>query len=262
MSSEPAANGGEPGEEQSFLSHLIELRQRLVRAAVAIIVVFLALSPFMREIFSILSAPLMAVLPEGTKLIATGVVTPFMVPLKVTLFAAFLIALPYVLYQAWAFVAPGLYLHEKRLAAPIIASSVAMFALGMAYCYYVVFNIVFRFIASFAPASVNVAPDIEAYFSFVLGLFLAFGLTFEVPIAVVLLARFGIADVEKLRTARPYVIVGAFIIAAIFTPPDVVSQLLLAVPLCVLYEVGIQLARLVGKREDGEQAPAATSDSR
>jgi sec-independent protein translocase protein TatC len=262
MSSEPSAGGTEPGEEQSFLSHLIELRQRLVRSAIAIVVVFLALSPFMREIFSILSAPLIAVLPQGTKLIATGVVTPFMVPLKVTLFVAFLIALPYVLYQAWAFVAPGLYLHEKRLAAPIIASSVVMFALGMAYCYYVVFGIVFRFIAGFAPASVNVAPDIEAYFGFVLGLFLAFGLTFEVPIAVVLLARFGIADVERLRAARPYVIVGAFIIAAIFTPPDVISQLLLAVPLCVLYEVGIQLARFVGKRETDGQASTAASDSR
>jgi sec-independent protein translocase protein TatC len=251
----------EPGEEQSFLSHLIELRQRLVRSAVAIVVVFLALSPFMREIFAILSAPLLSVLPTGTKLIATGVITPFMVPLKLTLFVAFLIALPYVLYQAWAFIAPGLYLHEKRLAAPIIASSVAMFGLGMAYCYYFVFGIVFRFIAGFAPTSVNVAPDIEAYFSFVLGLFLAFGLTFEVPIVVVLLARFGIADVEKLRSARPYVIVGAFILAAIFTPPDVISQLLLAVPLCLLYEVGIQLARVVGTRAEADSARAAGEGS-
>jgi len=258
MSSEPPAGGAEPAEEQSFLSHLIELRQRLVRSAIAVVVVFLALSPFMRDIFSILSAPLMNVLPEGTKLIATGVITPFMVPLKLTLFVAFLLALPYVLYQAWAFVAPGLYLHERRLAAPIIASSMAMFALGMAYCYYFVFGIVFRFIAGFAPSSVNVAPDIEAYFSFVLGLFLAFGLTFEVPIVVVLLARFGIADVERLRAARPYVIVGAFILAAIFTPPDVISQLMLAVPLCLLYEVGIQIARFVGKRADPEAAGSAT----
>lgn len=261
MSSDPP-NSEEPGEEQSFLSHLIELRQRLVRAAIAVVVIFLALSPFMRDIFAILSAPLMNVLPEGTKLIATGVITPFMVPLKLTLFVAFLIALPYVLYQAWAFVAPGLYLHEKRLAAPIIASSLAMFALGMAYCYYIVFGVVFRFIAGFAPVTVNVAPDIEAYFNFVLGLFLAFGLTFEVPIVVVVLVRFGIADVEKLRSARPYVIVGAFIVAAIFTPPDVISQLLLAVPLCVLYELGIQLARFVGKREPRDEASAATSDSK
>jgi sec-independent protein translocase protein TatC len=258
MSGEPPAGGTEPGEEQSFLSHLIELRQRLVRSAIAVVVIFLALSPFMRDIFAILSAPLMSVLPEGTKLIATGVITPFMVPLKLTLFVSFLIALPYVLYQVWAFVAPGLYLHEKRLAAPIIASSVAMFALGMAYCYFVVFRLVFRFIASFAPTTVNVAPDIDAYFSFVLGLFLAFGLTFEVPIVVVLLARFGIADVERLKAARPYVIVGAFIVAAIFTPPDVISQLLLAVPLCLLYEVGIQVARLVGKRADAEAAGSAS----
>jgi sec-independent protein translocase protein TatC len=257
MSSEPPAAGAEPGEEQSFLSHLIELRQRLVRSAIVIVVIFLALSPFMRDIFTILSAPLMSVLPEGTKLIATGVITPFMVPLKLTLFVSFLIALPYVLYQAWAFIAPGLYLHERRLAAPIIASSVAMFALGMAYCYFIVFRLVFRFIASFAPSSVNVAPDIDAYFSFVLGLFLAFGLTFEVPIIVVLLARFGIADVERLKASRPYVIVGAFILAAIFTPPDVISQLLLAIPLCLLYEIGIQLARVVGKRADPEAADAA-----
>jgi len=257
MSSVPPAAGAEPGEEQSFLSHLIERRQRLVRSAIVIVVIFLALSPFMRDIFTILSAPLMSVLPEGTKLIATGVITPFMVPLKLTLFVSFLIALPYVLYQAWAFIAPGLYLHERRLAAPIIASSVAMFALGMAYCYFIVFRLVFRFIASFAPSSVNVAPDIDAYFSFVLGLFLAFGLTFEVPIIVVLLARFGIADVERLKASRPYVIVGAFILAAIFTPPDVISQLLLAIPLCLLYEIGIQLARVVGKRADPEAADAA-----
>ena len=258
MSAEPPAGGAEPGEEQSFLSHLIELRQRLVRSAIAVVVVFLALSPFMRDIFELLSAPLMSVLPAGTKLIATGVVAPFMVPLKLTLFVSFLVVLPYVLYQAWAFVAPGLYLHEKRLAAPIIASSMAMFGLGMAYCYFVVFGLVFRFIASFAPATVNVAPDIDAYFSFVLGLFLAFGLTFEVPIVVVMLARFGIADVDRLKASRPYVIVGAFIVAAIFTPPDVISQLLLAVPLCLLYEVGIQVARLVGKRPESEAAGSAT----
>ena len=246
-------------QEQSFLSHLIELRQRLVRAAVATLIVFLAMTPFMRQIFDYLSKPLTAALPEGTKLLATGVVTPFMVPLKVTLFCAFVVALPYVLYQAWSFVAPGLYRHEKRFAMPIIASSVAMFLLGMAYCYYVVFGFVFKFIAGFAPATVNVAPDIEAYFSFVLGMFLAFGLTFEVPIVVVLLARFGIATVDKLKAARPYVIVGAFIVAAIFTPPDVLSQMLLAIPLCILYELGIQLARFFGKpRTEAETSEAAS----
>jgi len=244
----------EPGQEQSFLSHLVELRTRIVRAAVAILIVFLALTPFMKEIFDQLSQPMMAALPAGSKLLATGVITPFMVPLKVTLFAAFLIALPYVLWQVWSFVAPGLYKHEKLLAAPLIFSSVMMFFAGMAYCYFIVFGLVFRFIAGFAPASVSVSPDIEAYFSFVIGMFLAFGLTFEVPIVVVLLARFGLASVEKLKQARPYVIVGAFIIAAIFTPPDVLSQLLLAVPLVVLYELGIFLSRFFVKPKPDEEA--------
>lgn len=250
--STPAGN-----EEQSFMSHLIELRQRLVRAALAILIVFLALTPFMRQIFDFVSQPMKAALPAGATLLATGIITPFMVPLKVTLFAAFLIALPYVLYQVWAFVAPGLYKHEKNLAAPLIASSVFMFFLGMAYCYFVVFGFVFKFIAGFAPANVTVAPDIEAYFGFVLSMFMAFGLTFEVPVAVVLLARTGLVSVAKLKAARPYVIVGAFIIAAIFTPPDVLSQLLLAIPLCVLYEVGLQIARFTGKPKPVEDQSAA-----
>jgi sec-independent protein translocase protein TatC len=246
--------GAEPGQEQSFLSHLIELRSRLVRSAIAILVVFLALSPFMKEIFDLLSEPMMAALPAGSKLLATGVITPFMVPLKVTLFSAFIIALPYVLWQVWAFVAPGLYRHEKKLAAPLIISSVAMFAAGVAYCYFIVFKLIFRFIANFAPVSVTVSPDIEAYFSFVMGMFIAFGITFEVPIVVVLLVRFGIASVEKLKQVRPYVIVGAFIVAAIFTPPDVVSQLLLAIPLVVLYELGILVARFVEKPKPAEES--------
>ncbi|MCA3222162.1 MAG: twin-arginine translocase subunit TatC [Burkholderiales bacterium] len=243
------------GEEQSFISHLVELRQRLVRAALAVLAVFLCLTPFMKQIFDLLSRPMMVALPEGTKLLATGVITPFMVPLKLTMFTAFVIALPYVLYQTWAFVAPGLYKHEKRLAAPIIVSSVGMFLLGMAYCYFIVFGFVFKFIAGFAPASVAVAPDIEAYFSFVLGMFLAFGLAFEMPVVVVLLARFGIASLDALKKARPYVIVGAFIVAAIFTPPDVLSQLLLAIPLCLLYELGLQIARFLVR-----PAPAAGAD--
>jgi sec-independent protein translocase protein TatC len=176
----------------------------------------------------------------------------------VTLFVAFLIALPFVLYQIWAFVAPGLYDHERRLAGPVIFSSVVMFVGGMAYCYFVVFNVVFRFIARFAPSSVNVAPDLEAYVSFVLGLFLAFGGAFEVPIVVLLLVRFGLVPLDKLTQVRPYVIVGAFVVAAIFTPPDVLSQLLLAVPLVVLYELGIVLARLFGKRPEPAAAGPVT----
>jgi sec-independent protein translocase protein TatC len=233
-------------EEQGFLSHLIELRQRLVRAASAVLIVFGAMSPFMREIFDWVSRPMMAALPQGAKLLATGVIAPFMVPLKITLFVSLLVALPYVLYQAWAFVAPGLYRHEKRLAAPVIVSSVLMFFAGIAYCYFVVFRVVFRFIARFAPDSVSVTPDIDAYFSFVLRMFVAFGITFEVPIAVLLLVRLGVVSVARLRELRPYVIVGAFVVAAIFTPPDVLSQLLLAVPLCLLFEFGVILGALVG----------------
>lgn len=248
-----SAETEEQAPEQSFLSHLVELRQRIVRAAIAIIIVFIPMAFFMQQIFDFLSKPMLAALPAGTKLLATGVITPFMVPLKVTLFAAFLVALPYVLWQAWAFVAPGLYRHEKRLAGPLIASSVLMFFAGMAYCYFVVFGFVFKFISGFAPVSVQVAPDIEAYFGFVMSLFIAFGLTFEVPIVVVLLVRTGIASIDKLKKARPYVIVGAFIVAAIFTPPDVLSQLLLAIPLCLLYELGIVIARFVGGPKAAEE---------
>jgi sec-independent protein translocase protein TatC len=257
MSALPPESGEGADQEQGFLSHLIELRNRLVRSALAVVIVFLGLTPFMKDIFDVLSRPLMIALPEGTKLLATGVITPFMVPLKVTLFVALLIALPYVLWQAWAFVAPGLYKHEKRLAVPILVSSVLMFFLGVAYCYFIVFGFVFKFIAGFAPESVNVAPDIEAYFSFVLGMFLAFGLTFEVPIAVVLTVRFGIASAARLKQARPYVIVGAFIVAAIFTPPDVLSQLLLALPLCLLYELGIQVSRFVVPAKAADEEAAA-----
>lgn len=256
-----SSDSEQPGTEQSFLSHLVELRQRVVRAAIAIIVIFIPMAFFMQQIFDFLSRPMLAALPTGTKLLATGVITPFMVPLKVTLFGAFLIALPYVLWQVWMFVAPGLYRHEKRLAGPLIASSVLMFFAGMAYCYFVVFGFVFKFIAGFAPASVSVSPDIEAYFGFVMSMFIAFGLTFEVPIVVVLLVRFGIATIDKLKKARPYVIVGAFIVAAIFTPPDVLSQLLLAIPLCILYELGIFVARFVGGPKNADEAAAQEASS-
>jgi sec-independent protein translocase protein TatC len=264
-----APNGNDPQPENadaeappgdSFMSHLVELRQRVVRAAGAVLLVFIVLSPFMRFIFDMVSLPLMSALPEGTRLLATGVISPFFVPLKVTLFVAFLIALPYVLYQVWAFVAPGLYQHEKRLALPVLSSSIAMFFLGMAYCYFVVFGFVFRFIAGFAPDSVAVAPDIENYLSFVMGMFLAFGLTFEVPVVVVLLVRFGVATIEQLKLARPYVIVGAFVVAAIVTPPDVVSQLLLAIPLCLLYEVGLQIARFTGLSPSRAEADAQAAE--
>ena len=185
-------------------------------------------------------------------MIAIGVVTPFMVPVKVTALVAFMIALPYVLYQAWAFVAPGLYEHEKKLALPLVIGSTALFLLGVAFCYFFVFGRVFAFIHSFAPKSISPAPDIEAYFSFVITMFIAFGVTFEIPIVVIVLVRMGVVSVEKLRDARPYVIVGAFIIAAVVTPPDVLSQLLLAIPMCLLYEAGLVLARFVKAAESNQ----------
>ncbi|NYT58642.1 twin-arginine translocase subunit TatC [Alcaligenaceae bacterium] len=236
--------------QDTFISHLVELRTRLLKAVVAMLAVFIVLFiyPGPSAIYDVLAQPMLASLPEGTRMIATGVITPFMVPIKVTMLAAFVIALPVVLYQAWAFVAPGLYKHEQRLALPLIASSTALFLLGMAFCYFFVFRTVFHFIAGFAPESITPAPDIEAYVSFVLTMFVAFGVTFEVPIAVILLVMSGMVTVEKLRAARGYVVVGAFVIAAVVTPPDVVSQFMLAVPLCLLFEVGVILASMLKKK--------------
>jgi len=238
-------------DQESFISHLVELRQRLVRAVGAVLAIFvvLFLYPGSGYIYDVLALPLMNALPEGSKMIATGVITPFMVPVKVTALVGFMIALPFVLYQAWAFVAPGLYEHEKKLALPLIVASTVLFFLGVAFCYFFVFGKVFAFIHDFAPKSITPAPDIEAYFSFVITMFLAFGITFEIPIVVIVLVRMGIVTVEKLREARPYVVVGAFVIAAIVTPPDVLSQFMLAVPMCLLYEAGVFLARFVGVRK-------------
>jgi sec-independent protein translocase protein TatC len=237
-------------KEDTFISHLVELRQRLVRALGSFAVVFVALFiyPGGGPIYDVLALPLMNALPEGTKMIATGVITPFMVPVKVTALVALMVALPYMLYEAWAFVAPGLYEHEKKLALPIVVASTLLFYLGVAFCYFFVFGKVFTFIHEFAPKSITPAPDIEAYFSFVITMFIAFGATFEIPIVVILLARAGVVSVERMRDARPYVIVGAFVVAAIVTPPDVLSQFMLAVPMCLLYEAGLICARVLGKR--------------
>jgi len=241
-------------DQESFISHLVELRQRLVRAVGAVLAIFVVLFiyPGSGFIYDLLALPLMNALPEGAKMIATGVVTPFMVPVKVTVLAGFMVALPYVLYQAWAFVAPGLYEHEKKLAVPLIVASTVLFFVGVAFCYFFVFGKVFAFIHDFAPKSITPAPDIEAYFSFVITMFLAFGVTFEIPIVVIVLVRMGIVSVEKLRDARPYVIVGAFVVAAVVTPPDVLSQFMLAVPMCLLYEAGLFLSRFIAVRPKEE----------
>jgi sec-independent protein translocase protein TatC len=252
--------------EDSFISHLLELRTRLLRAIVVIGVVFVCLMPWAGAIYDLLASPLIAALPPETRMIATGVVTPFIVPLKITLLVAFVLALPFVLYQAWAFVAPGLYAHERRLALPLVAGSTLLFLAGMAFCYFFVFRMVFSFITQFAPKSVVPAPDIEQYLSFVMTMFIAFGMTFEVPIAVILLARAGIVSVAKLREIRAYVIVGAFIVAAIVTPPDMASQIMLAVPICLLYEAGILIASAISRpaaeTKNEPRAAAGSEDSR
>jgi sec-independent protein translocase protein TatC len=239
--------------EDTFISHLIELRDRLLRALIAVGIVFLCLFPFASDLYDLLAYPMMRALPEGTKMIATGVVAPFLIPVKVALMAAFTVALPYVLYQAWAFIAPGLYVNEKRLVIPLVVASTALFFVGVAFCYFFVFGVVFDFVNKIAPTSITVAPDIENYLNFTLTMFLAFGVTFEVPIVVLILVRMGVVTIQQLRDSRPYFIVGAFVVAAVVTPPDVLSQLLLAVPMCLLYEVGIVAALLFGKarpRED------------
>lgn len=243
--------------QETFVSHLIELRQRLMKAMGAILLVFLGLMPWSGRIYDLLAQPMIATLPPGTKMIATGVVTPFLVPLKVTLLVAFVIALPIVLYQAWAFVAPGLYAHEKKLVLPVVAATTLLFLLGMAFCYFFVFNTIFKFIAEVSPASITPAPDIEQYLSFVLTMFVAFGTTFEVPVIVVLLVRFGVVGLDKLREIRPYAIVGAFVISAVVTPPDVTSQIMLAVPMCLLYELGLFCARFVAPKAEQAAADSA-----
>ncbi|TMH56077.1 MAG: twin-arginine translocase subunit TatC [Betaproteobacteria bacterium] len=246
---EPSASPDSP--QESFISHLIELRSRLLRSIIAVVVVLLCLFPWAKDIYAALAWPLLKALPQGSTMIATDVTGTFLVPLKVTLMAAFLIALPYVLYQMWAFVAPGLYHHEKRLAVPVIVSSVVFFALGMGFAYFIVFPVAFGFFAGYAPTGVQMMTDIDKYLSFVLTMFIAFGITFEVPVVVVVLVRLGVVSLEKLRSIRGYVIVGAFVVGAIFTPPDVVSQVMLAVPLWLLYELGLLVARFVAVSKPG-----------
>ena len=260
MSETPNKEDELAGTEQPFVQHLMELRDRLVKAVIAVGVVAAALFfyPGPGQLYDLMAAPLVAHLPQGATMIATSVISPFMVPLKILLMSAFLIALPFVLWQVWAFVAPGLYAHEKRLVLPLVVSSTVLFFIGVAFCYFFVFGQVFSFIQGFAPKSITAAPDIEAYLGFVMTMFLAFGLAFEVPIAVVVLARMGVVSVEKLKSFRGYFIVVAFVIAAVVTPPDVVSQLALAIPMCLLYELGIWAAQIFIRNT---QAPEDTQES-
>ncbi len=235
-------------QSETFISHLIELRDRLLHIVIGIVVVFACLFPFANDIYTLLAHPLLAKLPKGGQMIATAVTTPFFVPMKVAMLAAVVVSLPYTLYQLWAFVAPGLYRHEKRFAVPLIILSTLLFLIGMAFAYFLVFPVVFGFITGTAPEGVAVMTDIGNYLDFVITLFLAFGIAFEVPVAVVLLVKLGMVSVETLKEIRSYVIVGAFVAGAIFTPPDVVSQIMLAVPLWLLYEAGIVAAGFVTAR--------------
>jgi sec-independent protein translocase protein TatC len=247
------------GTEQPFVAHLVELRDRLIRVVVVLLVLFLALAfgwPGLNHMYDFLAAPLTASLPPGTKLIATNVFSPFLVPLKMTLMAAFLISLPWTLYQVWAFVAPGLYSHEKRMVLPLVVSSTVLFFVGVAFCYFVVIPALTRFIVQVAPASVSAAPDIEQYFGTVLQLFLVFGIAFEVPVAVVVLARLGVVTIDQLKAWRGYFIVCAAIVSAIVTPPDVISQLSLLGPMIILYEIGIWSAKLFIRSTTQPQAQA------
>lgn len=252
MSQSTKPDASEP--EAGFISHLIELRDRLMRAVLAVLLVFLGLFPFANEIYTYLSGPLQSLLPEGTSMIATGIADPFLIPFKLVMMVALVVALPYVLYQVWGFVAPGLYKHERRLALPMLASSVLLFYAGMAFAYFVVFKLIFGFFIGSAPEGVAVAPDIGYYLDFVLMLFLAFGIAFETPIATILVVSAGLITPDELAKKRPYIVVAALVIGMFLTPPDVISQILLAVPIWILFEAGVLFSRLIVKKK--EETPA------
>ncbi|VTU09115.1 Sec-independent protein translocase protein tatC [Actinobacillus indolicus] len=242
-------------ESQPLISHLVELRNRLLKAVICILVVFCALVYWANDIYTLLSNPLTERLPEGATMIATNVVTPFFTPIKLTAIVAVFLSVPYILYQVWAFVAPALYKHEKRLVYPLLISSSLLFYVGVAFAYYVVFPLIFGFLTTTAPEGVVMATDINSYLDFILTIFLAFGVCFEVPVAIILLCWSGVTTAEDLKAKRPYIIVGAFVIGMILTPPDMFSQTLLAVPMCLLFEVGVIVSRFYQpKDDDAEQA--------
>jgi len=240
-----------PSSEESFFTHLVELRDRIIKASAAILIIFVSMVYWAPDIFHLLAKPMLDALPKGSHMIVTDVTGSFFVPIKVTLMAAFVVALPVVIYQIWAFVAPGLYQHEKKLIVPLVVSTYSLFLIGMSFAYFLVFPTVFSFMVSYnEPLGADMSTDIDKYLSFAMTTFLAFGFTFEVPVVVVVLVRMGIVTLAKLKEVRPYVIVGAFVISAIVTPPDIMSQLLLAIPLCILYEFGLLIARFYIPKQD------------
>ncbi len=246
-------------QEQPLVEHLLELRTRIVRCLLSILIIFLALVYFANDIYTFFAAPIQALLPGGSSMIATEVASPFFAPFKLTLVLSFFIAIPYVLYQLWSFVAPGLYQHEKKLAVPLFASSVILFYLGVAFCYYVVFPLVFGFFTSVAPEGIAVTPDINSYLSFILKLFFAFGLVFEIPVATVILVKAGIASTESMASKRPYIVVLCFVFGMLLTPPDVISQSLLAIPAWLLFELGLLFGRLFEQDNATEETPAGST---
>lgn len=250
----------ELAEDMPLVAHLTELRSRLLRIIVIWMLIFAGLFYFANDLYTFISEPLRAFLPEGTSMIATDVASPFLTPFKLALISALFLAMPFVLHQLWSFIAPGLYKHEKRLAVPLLASSIILFYSGMAFAYFVVFPLVFGFFTSIAPEGVAVMTDINKYLDFVLTLFLAFGLAFEIPVATILLVLAGVVDVVKLRQIRPYVIVGCFVIGMVLTPPDVISQALLAVPMWLLYELGILFSAMLKPIKRDKEATQDTED--
>jgi len=258
--SDSSSSDSNEGLQESFLSHLFELRDRVIKAGLAIIIVFVSLVYWAPDIFHLFAQPLLQALPAGGKMIVTDVTGSFFVPMKVTMLVAFIIALPVVMYQLWAFIAPGLYMHERKLILPLVVSSYSLFIIGMAFAYFLVFPTVFKFMASYnAPLGAEMSTDIDNYLSFAMTTFLAFGITFEVPVVVVVLVRMGMVPLAKLKEIRPYVIVGAFVISAIVTPPDVLSQLLLAVPMTLLYELGLLVARFYVPKPSEDEAQSTSA---
>lgn len=260
MSAKPSSGRENADGSESLLSHLIELRDRILRMFLAVLVIFLALFPFANTIYTFMAKPLMAHLPEGTSMIAIEVAAPFLIPFKLVLLLAVVLAIPYILYQVWAFVAPGLYQNEKQLAVPLVVSSTILFYLGMAFAYFVVFPLIFAFFTATAPEGVAVMTDISRYLDFIIMLFIAFGIAFEVPIATILLVSMGVTTTRSLAAKRPYVIVGTFVVGMVLTPPDIISQTLLALPMWILFEIGLVLSRMIEKRKAAEEAASAEAE--
>lgn len=258
-----------PAQEQTFVSHLVELRDRLLRIVLAVLIIFLCLFYFANDIYELLAEPLIRQLPKGSGMIATGVISPFLTPFKLTLVVSVFIAIPFILYQMWAFIAPGLYQHERKLVYPLLFSSTVLFYLGMTFAYFVVFPLVFGFIATTTPEGVAQAPDIALYLDFALKLFFAFGIAFEVPIATILVIWSGLTTAESLKKKRPYIIVAAFVVGMLLTPPDIISQTLLALPMWILFELGLIMSKMYTRKEvedeensDSQQTQTATDSEK